>query len=66
LQEHKNEKGFFLETAHPVKFPAAVESVIGRKIDVPKSVSYLLDKEKESVKIEAEYQQLKDYLLSIK
>ena len=66
LQEHKDDKGFFLETAHPVKFPDAVESIIGRKIEVPKSVNYLLDKKKLSVKISADYQQLKDYLMSAK
>jgi len=66
LQEHKGDKGFFLETAHPVKFPDAVESIIGHKIEVPKSVNYLLNKEKLSVKIGADYQQLKDYLLADK
>ena len=66
LKEHKDDKGFFLETAHPVKFPDAVESIIGNKIEVPKSVNYLLDKKKLSVKISADYQQLKDYLLSDK
>ena len=66
LQEHKDDKGFFLETAHPVKFPAAVESIIGRKIEVPKSVNYLLNKEKLSLKISTDYQQLKDYLLAEK
>src|SRR6186997_2654680 len=64
LQEHKDDKGFFLETAHPVKFPDAVESIIGNKIEVPKSVNYLLNKEKLSVKISTDYQQLKDYLLA--
>lgn len=64
LQEHPAQKGFFLETAHPVKFPDAVEAIIGHEIEVPESVSYLLDKEKKSVKIDADYQQLKDYLLA--
>lgn len=66
LEDHKNEKGFFLETAHPVKFPDAVEVIIGKKIMVPDSVSYLLDKKKESTRIRADYQQLKDFLLSKK
>jgi threonine synthase len=63
LQEHKDERGFILETAHPVKFPDAVESIIGHKIDVPKSVSYLLNRQKQSIKIDADYQQLKEYLM---
>ena len=64
LKEHPDQKGFFLETAHPVKFPDAVESLIGEKIEVPRSVSHLLTKKKQSVKINADYKQLKDYLLS--
>ena len=64
LQEHKDEKGLILETAHPVKFPDAVESIIGGKIEVPKSVNYLLDKKKNSVKIGADFLQLKEYLMS--
>jgi threonine synthase len=66
LQEHKDEKGLILETAHPVKFPDAVESIIGGKIEVPKSVNYLLDKKKNSLKINADFQQLKEYLMSAK
>jgi threonine synthase len=66
LSENKGKKGFFLETAHPVKFPDAVESILGHPLEIPESVEYLLDKEKESVKIEPSYQQLKDYLLSHK
>ena len=64
LQEHSDEKGFILETAHPVKFPEAVETIINGKIEIPKSVNYLLDKKKQTVKIDADFLQLKEYLLS--
>lgn len=64
LSDNKGKKGFFLETAHPVKFPDAVESILGHPLETPEAVEYLLDKEKKSVKIEPQYQQLKDYLLS--
>lgn len=64
LSDNKGKKGFFLETAHPVKFPDAVESILGHPLGTPEAVEYLLDKEKKSVKIEPQYQQLKDYLLS--
>ena len=64
LQNHTADKGFLLETAHPVKFPDAVEAITGHAIPVPKSVRYLLNKKKESIKIDAAYGQLKDYLLS--
>ena len=64
LHEHKDQKGFLLETAHPVKFPDAVETIIGKKIKVPDSVSYLLNKEKKSIKMDADYTLLKEFLLS--
>jgi threonine synthase len=64
LSDNKGKKGFFLETAHPVKFPDSVESILGHTLEIPESVEYLLEKEKKSVKIEPAYQQLKDYLLA--
>ncbi len=64
LQQNTDDKGFILETAHPVKFPDSVESIIGGKIEIPKSVNYLLDKKKESTKIDADFKQLKDFLLA--
>lgn len=64
LQTHPNEKGFVLETAHPIKFPDAVEPIIGKEIDVPSSVSYLLDKKKESINMGVDYSSFKEYLLS--
>jgi threonine synthase len=64
LDEHSAQKGYLLETAHPVKFPEAVERISGHKIEVPQSVQGLLSKEKASIKMEANYEQLKAYLLS--
>jgi threonine synthase len=64
LQKNRNDKGFILETAHPVKFPAAVESIIGKEIEVPPSVSYLFNKKKESIQLAADYDSFKEYLLS--
>ena len=66
LQKHPDDKGFILETAHPVKFPDAVEAIIGGKIEIPKSVNGLLNKEKQSTKIDSDFQQLKDFLLAKK
>ena len=66
LQTHPGRKGIFLETAHPVKFPEAVESIINGKIEIPRSVIHLLNKEKQSVKIDADFLKLKEYLLSTK
>jgi len=64
LSHHPEQKGFFLETAHPVKFYDTVEPVIGQQIQLPDSVQALLGRQKQSHKIDAEYMQLRDYLLS--
>ncbi len=63
LAEHEDHKGIILETAHPVKFYDVVEPIIGEKVPMPESVEYLLDKVKESVVIDANYEQLKAFLL---
>lgn len=63
LQEHPRESGFFLETAHPVKFPEAVESVTGQQIEIPQAVKSIMDKEKKATTIKANYLNLKDFLL---
>lgn len=56
-------KGIFLETAHPVKFPDAVEETIGKKIDIPFSLKAIMDKEKKSILVKANYNELKKYLM---
>lgn len=63
LQLHSNKKGIFLETAHPVKFPEAVENSIGKKIDIPSSILSVMKSEKKSKKMPASYQLFKNFLL---
>jgi threonine synthase len=63
LQSHPEQKGMVLETAHPVKFPDAVESCIGEPIEIPAAVQSIMDKEKKSVLIKADYGQFKEYLV---
>jgi threonine synthase len=63
LENHPNQNGIFLETAHPVKFYDVVEPVINEKISLPDSVKMLLDKEKKSIKMDVHYDTLKEYLL---
>ena len=65
LQKHQNEKGFFAETAHPVKFYDVVEPVINKKIQLPDAVACIIDKEKISVRIESDFNQLKSFLMSL-
>jgi len=54
--KRQDKPGIFLETAHPVKFSA--------HIPLPASISDLEKSEKRSVEMKAEYELLKDYLLS--
>ena len=63
LEAHPSAKGIFLETAHPVKFPGAVEETIGKKIDIPFSLKEIMDKEKNSSRMKAKYHELKEYLM---
>lgn len=62
LALHPDEKGYFLETAHPVKFHDQLQPVTGHAISFD-AVRDLLHKEKKSVKLDAQYGQLKEYLL---
>ena len=64
LDENSNYEGMFLETAHPVKFYDVVEPVIGEKVSIPFAVNDLLGLKKESIKMDAEYDLVKEFLLN--
>lgn len=66
LQQHPDSKGFFLETAHPVKFYDVVEPVIQSNIPLPDAVRGIMHLPKTSVVIDAEYDALKEQLLRLK
>jgi len=55
-------EGFFLETAHPIKFDS-VEEIIGTFGETPESVKELLNRDKQSIEMKANYEDLKDLLL---
>lgn len=63
LEQHPRQKGYFLETAHPVKFYETVKSVLNRDITA-EGVAGLLHKEKKSVKMKPDLSRLKEYLLA--
>jgi threonine synthase len=65
LKESGSFKGFFVETAHPVKFYDVVEVLIGEKIPLPKSVEEIMDKEKTAIKMDVDYSFLKTFLLKL-
>ncbi len=64
LANHPADKGIFLETAHPVKFPDAIEKIIGQSIPVPDSLQPIMIKDKLSILIPSDYTALKDFLLN--
>lgn len=64
LKIHADQKGYFLETAHPVKFYDVVEPIIKKEIEIPEQVKSILKKEKLSVRMGAEFEELKEYLLN--
>jgi threonine synthase len=63
LENDSNQKGIFLETAHPIKFPETIEQITGNPLPVPSSVIHLMDKKKQNIVIKNNYTQLKEYLL---
>ncbi|MCK8140981.1 threonine synthase [Flavobacterium sp. I-SCBP12n] len=62
LQNHKNDIGIFLETAHPIKFLDTVEPALNVKLPIPTQIESVLNKEKVSVKIKT-YEDLKTFLI---
>jgi threonine synthase len=64
LSKNANQKGIFLETAHPVKFYDVVEPVINKKVPIPESLQPLLQKEKKSILMNADFESLKYFLMN--
>ena len=66
IDEHREKKGFFLETAHPSKFYDVIEPVIGEEIEIPHSIKVLMDKKKSTIRMSAnDYEGLRSLLLSL-
>jgi len=64
LSERPDDRGVFLETAHPVKFDS-VERILGTFGSIPVEVSELLQKEKRSIRIPSDYETVKELILSM-
>jgi threonine synthase len=65
LEKYSEQKGIFLETAHPIKFDAVVKNSIGQEsIEMPDSVKHLLKLNKKSTIIKPDFNQLKEFLLA--
>ncbi|MBR5958297.1 MAG: threonine synthase [Salinivirgaceae bacterium] len=66
LRDHLNngELGLFLETAHPAKFIDTVEKYTGRRVEIPARLQKFAEGTKQTVKIKADYNELKNRLLA--
>src|SRR5664279_301605 len=63
LKDHPRQAGFFLETAHPVKFPDTVQQFTGRPVAIPDSIQALFTKKKNSMTMGADYNVFRTLLL---
>ncbi|SEA53783.1 threonine synthase [Arachidicoccus rhizosphaerae] len=62
-QQNPSQKGFILETAHPVKFPDVIESLLDIQIPLPEGATALNSQDKVSVKLAADFDSVKNWLL---
>lgn len=58
-----DEKGIFLETAHPAKFAETVESILETKIEIPEKLQVFMRGEKKSIELSNEFDAFKKFLL---
>ncbi|HTM93108.1 MAG TPA: threonine synthase [Flavisolibacter sp.] len=66
LNEHADQKGFFLETAHPSKFYDVIEPVIQQQVEIPESIKILLRQKKNTIQMKAnDNDALRSLLLSL-
>ncbi len=59
-----DEKGIFIATAHPAKFPDIVEAEIGREVEQPERLKAFLKGEKQVENISGQYEDFKKFLQS--
>ena len=55
--------GIILETAHPAKFQEDVEAILGKAIALPEALQHLLEKQKEAVRMIADFSTFKTWLV---
>jgi threonine synthase len=63
LLQLENAQGFFLETAHPVKFLPVLDKEIADQIEIPEQIKSVIDQEKVATEIST-YEELKSFLLN--
>jgi threonine synthase len=63
--EHPEQTGIFLETAHPAKFRESVEEVIDIDLELPERLAAFVGRKKHSYPMEANFEAFKKYLRRI-
>jgi threonine synthase len=63
LKDHHGFKGYFLETAHPIKFPDAIYKATGQFVPLPEGLRPLMEAKKKSLVMENDYEALRTWLL---
>lgn len=63
-QSQPADNGFILETAHPVKFPDVIESLLNLQIPLPAGAVQLNPADKHSIPLSADYKAVKSWLLT--
>jgi threonine synthase len=61
--EHPSSPGIVLATAHPAKFPIAVEAAIGRQIELPDALREPMGRPESVVPLAADYGELRRFLV---
>lgn len=63
LADHPDSRGIFLETAHPVKFDSVLD-ITGTQGEMPRVITEMENREKVSIEIENDYDEVRDVILS--
>ena len=64
LGSNKKNTGIFLETAHPCKFKSVVEETLSCQLELPDKLKTFMQREKQAIKMKADFKELKGYLLA--
>jgi threonine synthase len=64
LKEYPDNYGVILETAHPSKFKADMDDILGKSIDIPERLAILKDKKKEATDMKVDFDAFKNWLLA--
>lgn len=64
LDQHPGNTGYFVETAHPVKFHDVMEPIIGSELTIPAPVQEQMKGRKNAKQMAADAKVLKSFLLS--